>query len=150
MPKYVLTGADGNLGRVAASWALETAAPGQEVVLTTYKRSAIPAELLADWEKKGAKVEEANYDDVESMKRVFEGAEVVAFISTWLFGEGRRKQAANVIAAAKATGVKRISMSNPPEAQHFILSFVSVSPPFGPRLGGFFHFPSPPGPASCL
>jgi NAD(P)H dehydrogenase (quinone) len=35
MPKYVLTGADGNLGRVAATWALETAGPDQEVVLTT-------------------------------------------------------------------------------------------------------------------
>lgn len=108
MPKYVLTGADGNLGRIAALWAVETAAPDQKVVLTTYKKSIIPAELLKSWESKGIEVEEANYDNPEDLQKIFEGAEAVSFISTWLFGEGRRKQASNVIEAAKAAGVKRI------------------------------------------
>ncbi|KAH8658011.1 hypothetical protein BX600DRAFT_62440 [Xylariales sp. PMI_506] len=111
MPKYVLTGADGNLGRVAAAWALKTATPDQQVVLTTYKRSAIPAELevaCAARGSSGAEICEANYDDPASLARVFAGAEAVSFISTWLFGEGRRRQAANVITAAREAGVKRI------------------------------------------
>ncbi|KAG5786486.1 hypothetical protein H9Q74_014539, partial [Fusarium xylarioides] len=93
MPKYVLTGADGNLGRIAASSATEIAKPGDELVFTTYK---------------DAKVVTATYDDIESLKAAFQGAEAVSLISTWLFGEGRRRQAQTVVDAAKACGVKRV------------------------------------------
>lgn len=108
MPKYVLTGADGNLGRVAASYALEIAQPEDEIVLTTYKIESIPASLLEEWQSKGGKVVVATYDDIDSLKAAFEGAEAVTLISTWLFGEGRRRQARTVIQAAKECGVKRI------------------------------------------
>lgn len=56
----------------------------------------------------GVEVREASYDDIGGMKKVFTGAQNVAFNSMWLFGEGRRRQAANVIQAAKGVGFKRI------------------------------------------
>lgn len=108
MPKFVLTGADGNLGSVAATFALEIAKPDDELVFTTYNLAAVPAETRKEWTDKGAKLVVASYDDIESLKAAFEGAEAVNLISTWLFGEGRRRQAQTVIDAAKASGVKRI------------------------------------------
>ncbi|KAK7424095.1 hypothetical protein QQX98_000705 [Neonectria punicea] len=108
MPKFVLTGADGNLGSVAASYAIEIAKPDDELTFTTYKLEAIPAATLELWKSKGVKVCVASYDDTESLKTAFAGAEAVTLVSTWLFGEGRRRQARTAIEAAKACGVKRI------------------------------------------
>ncbi|KAJ3547801.1 hypothetical protein NM208_g1324 [Fusarium decemcellulare] len=108
MPKYVLTGADGNLGRIAAGFAVEVAKPEDDLVFTTYKEEAIPSDLRKAWTDKGAKVCVASYDNIDSLKAVFEGAEAVSLISTWLFGEGRRRQAQTVVDAAKECGVKRV------------------------------------------
>ncbi|RLN87780.1 hypothetical protein BBJ28_00008533 [Nothophytophthora sp. Chile5] len=108
MPKYVLTGADGNLGGVAAEFAIEIAKPDDKLVFTSYTMDSIPAEKLQRWQAKGIEVVAASYDDVDSMKKIFEGAEAVSFISTWLIGDRRRNQAKNVIDTAKACGVKRV------------------------------------------
>lgn len=108
MPKYILTGCDGNIGRVAASYALTLAKPGDELVLTSHKPSAIHADLSREWTGKGASIQELDYSDPANLERVFAGADAVSFISTWLIGEGRRQQHRNVIDAAKAAGVKRI------------------------------------------
>lgn len=108
MPKYVLTGADGNLGGVAADFAIEILKPEDELVFTSYTLDSIPADKLKRWQDKGVKVFAASYDDPETLKPVFQGAEAVSFISTWLIGDRRRSQAKNVIDTAKACGVKRI------------------------------------------
>ncbi|KAF4308441.1 quinone oxidoreductase 2 [Botryosphaeria dothidea] len=108
MPKYVLTGYDGNLGSVAASYALTLAGPNDELVFTSHKPDTIDKELVREWAAKGAKLVPLSYDDPEGLKRVFAGAAAVSFISTWLIGQGRRTQHANVIKAAKAAGVERI------------------------------------------
>jgi NAD(P)H dehydrogenase (quinone) len=105
--KFVLTGADGNLGRVAADYMVEIAKPEEQVVITSYDLKTLPAESIKRWESKGAIVTKADYDDIEGMKKVFDGAEAVALISTWRFGMGRRIQAKAVCDAAKAVGVKR-------------------------------------------
>eukprot|EP00727_Mastigamoeba_balamuthi_P010316 m51a1_g5907 hypothetical protein (318) ;mRNA; f:602788-603741 len=108
MPKYVLTGADGHLGSVAADYALELAQPGDHLVFTSYTLDAIPAQTVARWRSAGADVVAATYDDPATLVPVFAGAEAVAFVSTWLLGERRRRQASNVIAAAQAAGVRRL------------------------------------------
>ncbi|CAG9938622.1 unnamed protein product [Clonostachys rosea f. rosea IK726] len=108
MTKFVLTGIDGNLGSVAAQYAVEILKPGDELVLTSYKLSILDPKTVEEWRAKGIKVLEASYDDLESLKVAFEGAEAVAFISTWLFGEGRRQQARNIVNVAKEIGVKRV------------------------------------------
>jgi NAD(P)H dehydrogenase (quinone) len=108
MPKYVLTGVDGKLGSVAADYAVEIATPDQKLVFTSFKLENIPAQKLQYWRNKGVDVTTASYDDPTSLEKVFIGAEAVTFISTWLFGETRRRQHKTVIDTAKACGVKRI------------------------------------------
>ncbi|RLN77158.1 hypothetical protein BBJ28_00007106 [Nothophytophthora sp. Chile5] len=108
MSKFVLMGADGNLGGVAAEFALKIAKPLQKLVFTSYNLESIPKERVERWQAKGVEVVAASYDDVDSMKKAFEGAEAVATISTWLIGERRRNQVKNAIDAAKAMRVKRI------------------------------------------
>lgn len=108
MPKYVLTGVDGKLGSVAADYVVEIASPGQQLVFTSFKLENIPAEKLASWRAKGVEVTTASYDDPASLAKVFTGAEAITFISTWLFGETRRRQHKTVVDTAKACGVKRV------------------------------------------
>ena len=107
MPKLVLTGVGGGIGGIAADYALEIARPDQKFLFTSTDLSKLPASKVDGWKAKGAEVAEANYDDPESLSKVFKGAEAVAFISTWALGH-RPRQAANVIEAAKAAGVNRI------------------------------------------
>ncbi|KXS18202.1 NAD(P)-binding protein [Gonapodya prolifera JEL478] len=95
--KFVLTGVGGHLGQIAADWCIYTANPGDSLVFTDYSLASLPAD----------KVLEATYDDEESLRRAFKGADVVGFISTWAFGH-RAEQTSRVISAAKACGVKRI------------------------------------------
>ncbi|KAE8960990.1 hypothetical protein PF011_g29913, partial [Phytophthora fragariae] len=42
--KFVLTGADGNLGRVAADFMVDIAKPEEQVVITSYDLETLPAE----------------------------------------------------------------------------------------------------------
>ncbi|KAJ5099757.1 hypothetical protein N7532_006758 [Penicillium argentinense] len=49
----------------------------------------------------------ANYDDIDSLQKVFAGPEAVTLTSTWASGR-RHQQAQNVIDAAKTCGVRRI------------------------------------------
>lgn len=105
MPKYVLTGADGPLGRAAADFALELAQPGDEFVFTTYQRARVPADVVATWEARRVRVVDLAYDDdAAALTAVFAGAAAVAFASPWTVTSAqRRAQAANVIAACQAT-----------------------------------------------
>lgn len=112
MTKFVLTGASGFLGRVAADYALEILQPGDELVITSSKLESIPTDVVAKWCAKGAQVVAASYDDLASMKHAFQGADAVGFIMTWKFGSGRRIQSRNVCEAAKAVGVKRVCFSS--------------------------------------
>jgi uncharacterized protein YbjT (DUF2867 family) len=107
MPKLVLTGVGGGIGGVAADYALEIAQADQKFLFTSTDISKLPASKVDAWKAKGVEVAEASYDDPASLRKAFEGAEAVAFISTWALGH-RPQQAANVIEAAKAAGVKRI------------------------------------------
>jgi NAD(P)H dehydrogenase (quinone) len=108
MTKFVLMGAEGNLGGVAAEFAMKIAKPEDQLVFTSYNLDSVPADKLKRWKDNGVEVVAASYDDPESMKKAFEGADAVATISTWLIGDRRRNQIKNAIEAAKATGVKRI------------------------------------------
>lgn len=112
MPKYVFLGVSGKLASLAADYALEIARPDQKLVFTSHIIPTPLSEKMQSWVSKGAEVAFADYDDVESLKKVFEGAEAITFISTWLFGERRRHQHKTVIDTAKACGVKRIGYTS--------------------------------------
>lgn len=105
--KYVLTGIGGGIGSVAADFAAENATPDQKLVFTSSSLSKLPAEKVAYWKSKGIELAKANYDDIPSLKKVFEGADTIAWISTWAIFH-RPTQAANILEAAKASGVKRV------------------------------------------
>ncbi|OQE34628.1 hypothetical protein PENCOP_c016G08600 [Penicillium coprophilum] len=107
MSKYVLTGVGGNLGRVAASYALEVAPPDSTLVFTTSDLKRLPCHELESWRARGVEVAQVTYDDMSSLEQVFAGAEAVTLISTWAFGR-RHEQARNVINAARSCGVRRI------------------------------------------
>ncbi|KAL4162583.1 hypothetical protein PRNP1_003119 [Phytophthora ramorum] len=107
MVKYVLMGAGGNVGGAAADFAAEIANPKDHLVFASSSLDSIPAEKLKRWKDKGVEVVAASYDDRESMKKAFDGAEAVATISTWLIGDRRRNQIKNALEVAKEMGVKR-------------------------------------------
>ena len=108
MVKYVLTGVGGQLGGHAADYAVAHKRPDDTLVLTSSNVSALAASRVAAWTQKGATVAQADYNDVDSLARVFQDAAAIAFVSTWLIGDRRRGQMANCIAAAKAAGVQRV------------------------------------------
>uniref|UniRef100_M4B9S6 NAD(P)-binding domain-containing protein n=1 Tax=Hyaloperonospora arabidopsidis (strain Emoy2) TaxID=559515 RepID=M4B9S6_HYAAE len=108
MVKYVLTGVGGNIGGHAADYAVETKNAADTLVLTSSNISKLDPARVAAWKEKGAVVEQADYLDVKSLERVFKDAEAIAFVSTWLLGDGRRGQMINCIQAAKDMGVKRV------------------------------------------
>lgn len=110
--KYILMGVDGQLGRIAASAAVAMRAPGQSLVLTSYRLDAVPAADRAAWEAAGARVESLSYDDQPGMARCFAGAQAVSFVSTWLIGARRRAQHRNVVDAAVAAHVPRIAYTS--------------------------------------
>ncbi|OWZ04377.1 hypothetical protein PHMEG_00023733, partial [Phytophthora megakarya] len=107
MGKFVLMGAGGNVGGAAADFACEIAKPEDQLVFATSSLDKIPADKVARWRSKGIEVLSASYDDRESMKKAFEGADAVATISTWLIGDRRRNQIKNALEVAKEMGVKR-------------------------------------------
>ncbi|KAF4635418.1 hypothetical protein G7Y89_g2659 [Cudoniella acicularis] len=92
----------------SAEYALEIARPDRKLVFTSYTLDAIPKETLKRWTEKGAEVTSASYDDIASLEKVLQGAEAVSFISTWLLGETRRRQRANVINTTTSCFVPRI------------------------------------------
>ncbi|KUJ12896.1 NAD(P)-binding protein [Mollisia scopiformis] len=112
MPKYVFMGATGKIGTVAADYALEIAGPDQKLVFTSHSFPTNPTDKMKEWTKKGAELINADYDDVASLQKAFEGVEAVTFVSTWMFGEERRRQHKTVIDTAKACGVKRIGYTS--------------------------------------
>ncbi|TDH74071.1 hypothetical protein CCR75_005592 [Bremia lactucae] len=114
--KFVLTGVGGNIGRVAADFALEIKRSDDILVLTSSDVSKLAPERVQSWQAQGAVVAQADYSDINSLKKVFQGADAVAFISTWLIGDGRRGQMKNCIEAAKASGVKRVCYTSFVEA----------------------------------
>jgi uncharacterized protein YbjT (DUF2867 family) len=106
--KYVLTGVDGNLGGIAAEYAIKIAKPTDHLVFTSYLLDKLPKDKVQRWRDAGVEVMEASYDKPEQLKKAFHGAEAVSFISTWLFGDPRREQVRNICKTAKESGVKRV------------------------------------------
>lgn len=110
MPKYLLTGVDGRLSSIAASYALTLAQPGDEFVFTSPQPGLIAQPLLDAWHAHGAQVLMVDHDDPANLRRTLAGVDAVALVSSpdYLAGRRRRTQHRNVIEAARAAGVRRI------------------------------------------
>jgi len=93
-----VTGATGQLGRMIVQKLKQKIAPGEIVALARTPSKA--ADL-------GVEVREADYEKPETLDRALRGVETLMLVSSSEVGK-RASQHANVIAAAKGAGVKRI------------------------------------------
>ncbi|WP_077610181.1 NmrA family NAD(P)-binding protein [Clostridium sp. Marseille-P2415] len=102
MGKLLLTGVDGNLGKLAAGYLLELADKDQ-VIFCGYNLQS-----LKEYADKGIETHVTNFNMIDGLEEAFRGADKLALISMPFVGEKRRAAHKNVVDAAKKAGVKQI------------------------------------------
>lgn len=102
----VVTGATGQLGRLVVESLLQRGVPAGEIVATG--RNLDKIKDLAD---RGVRTVKADFNDPESLKTAFAGAQKVLLISASDVGQ-RIPQHTNAIEAAKAAGVELIAYTS--------------------------------------
>ena len=102
MGKLLLTGVDGNLGRMAAEYLLQLVEKDQ-IIFCGYN-----PESLKEYAEKGIETHVTNFNTAEGLELAFQGADKLALISMPFVGEKRRAAHKNVVDAAKKAGVKQI------------------------------------------
>ncbi|CAD5991595.1 SDR family oxidoreductase [Agreia sp. COWG] len=106
MTTYAVTGASGQFGRIAVTDLIEAGiAPGDIVALVR------TPEKIADLAARGVVVRTADYADEASLRAALAGVDVLLLVSSSEVGQ-RVAQHANVIEAAKTTGVSRIAYTS--------------------------------------
>ena len=103
--KYAITGASGQLGRLAADELLERV-PAGDVVLITRRPDS-----LADYAARGVEVRAGDFTDAASLPAAFAGVDRLLLVSTDAVGTRLPGQVAAVKAAATA-GVRRIAYTS--------------------------------------
>jgi len=103
--KYAITGASGQLGRLAADELLERV-PASDVVLITRR-----PESLAEYAARGVEVRAGDFTDPASLPAAFAGIDRLLLVSTDAVGTRLPGQVAAVTAAA-AAGVARIAYTS--------------------------------------
>ena len=103
--KYAITGASGQLGRLAADELLERV-PASDVVLITRR-----PESLAEYAARGVEVRAGDFTDPASLPAAFAGVDRLLLVSTDAVGTRLPGQVAAVTAAA-AAGVARIAYTS--------------------------------------
>ncbi|MFL9842459.1 SDR family oxidoreductase [Sphingomonas sp. ST-64] len=101
MPKILVTGATGNIGRLTLEHLLKRVSATDIVGLARDPGRA------ADLAAKGIEVRRGDYFDSEGLVRAFDGIERIMLVSTTAFTD-RNVQHENVIDAAKQAGVRHI------------------------------------------
>ncbi|WBB65197.1 SDR family oxidoreductase [Micromonospora sp. WMMD812] len=102
----VVTGATGHLGRLIVESLLSRGVPADGIVALGRDTGR-----LADVAERGVTVRRADYDDPESLRAAFAGAEKLVYVSGDELGR-RVEQARNVIAAATEAGVGLIAYTS--------------------------------------
>ncbi|MFI7023111.1 SDR family oxidoreductase [Micromonospora sp. NPDC049900] len=106
----VVTGATGHLGRLIVTSLLDRGVPAGEIVALGRDTAR-----LADLAGRGVTVRQADYDDPESLRAAFAGAEKLMFVSGSEVGR-RVAQHRNVVAAATEAGVGLVVYTSIPKA----------------------------------
>ena len=108
---YLVTGANGHLGRAVINHLLGTyAVPAHKII-------AVSRDLakLADLKAKGVDTRVGDFDDPAGLVQAFAGAKRALLISTDSFVPGvRPRQHANAVAAAEAAGVEHLIYTSMP------------------------------------
>ncbi|MFI7076198.1 SDR family oxidoreductase [Micromonospora sp. NPDC049903] len=106
----VVTGATGHLGRLIVTSLLDRGIPAGQIVALGRDTGR-----LADLAGRGVTVRQADYDDPESLRTAFAGAEKLMFVSGSEVGR-RVAQHRNVVAAATEAGVGLVVYTSIPKA----------------------------------
>ncbi len=109
--RYIVTGADGQLGGRVASNMLNQFS-GEQLIFTCPFPERLPEEKKENWETRGVTLRVANYDNKAQMVDAFAGAERMFMISGVFIGEKRVQQHKNAIGAAIDAGVKHITYTS--------------------------------------
>jgi NAD(P)H dehydrogenase (quinone) len=107
--RVIVTGASGQLGRLAAEQLLDRLSPA-ELILVTRRPHA-----LADLAERGVEVRPGDFDDPASLAEAFAGGDRLLLISTMAIGT-RVEQHRSALEAAAGAGVTRVaytSITNP-------------------------------------
>lgn len=123
--RYVVTGADGQLGgRVAANVLREV--PGNQLTFTCPDLARLRPKEATAWVNAGVSIRQADYDDVAQMTEAFAGGDRIFVVSSVIIGPERVRQHKNVIDAAIAAGVSHITYTsffgaNRPDYHQYVL-----------------------------
>lgn len=102
----VITGATGQLGRLVVEALLDQDVPAEQIVAAGRDLSK-----LDDLAERGVQVRRIDFDDVDSLRQAFAGAEKVLLVSGTAVGQ-RIEQHRNAIEAAKESGAKLIAYTS--------------------------------------
>ncbi|MFF0718714.1 SDR family oxidoreductase [Micromonospora sp. NPDC003816] len=106
----VVTGATGHLGRLIVTSLLDRGVPAGQIVALGRETAR-----LADLAGRGVTVRQADYDDPESLRTAFAGAEKLMFVSGSEVGR-RVAQHRNVVTAAREAEVGLVVYTSIPKA----------------------------------
>lgn len=101
MPKYLITGATGGLGRLVVDSLLQTEPAAQIAALVRDPAKAV------DLQAQGVALRQGNYDDYTSLVQAFAGIEKLFFVSGNDVAN-RTPQHTNVVRAAQEAGVRHV------------------------------------------
>src|ERR1700745_3953117 len=103
--RVIVTGASGQLGRLAAEQLLGRLSP-EELILVTR-----PPHALADLAERGVEVRHGDFDEPASLAEAFAGGDRMLLISTMAVGH-RVEQHQNALEAAAAAGVRHVAYTS--------------------------------------
>ncbi len=109
--RYIVCGADGQLAGRVAEYAIENAPADAEFTFTVYKLARVAPEKIERWNSVGARIVEADYDDIPSLEEAFKDGDRIYIVSGLAIGH-RVEQHKNAIDAAIKCGVKHITYSS--------------------------------------
>jgi NAD(P)H dehydrogenase (quinone) len=107
--RVIVTGASGQLGRLAAEELLKRLSPAELILVTRHPHA------LADLAERGVEVRSGDFDEPASLPAAFAGGERMLLISTLAIGQ-RVEQHRAALDAAAAAGVRHVaytSLTNP-------------------------------------